>query len=157
MNCAGSVVGWLWMYHLLLMTFEWQECIFYFIILTIDFNSACSQSPSNEAMVWISVAMKLYNSIWVILRAFGAKTPTPTHVKIYKVCIYVTVWVSSVFPWLLEGLTAAWMLWSPTSHTLGSWMQQEKGFCCNKGLLVPALSMEPSHLEEAVGSVECVR
>lgn len=88
-------------------------------------------------------SFRIHSSIWVISRAFGAKLPTPTHVKIYKVCIYVIVWASSVFPWLLEGLTAAWILWSPTSRTSGSWMQQEKGFCCNKRLLVPAASPPP--------------
>lgn len=74
---------------------------------------------------------------WVISRAFGTKTPTPTHAKIYKVCIYVIVWVSSLFPWLLEGLTAAWALWSPTSRMSGSWMQQEKAFVGAKGFWSP--------------------
>lgn len=115
------------------------------------------QNIQNRYFVWSEICSMFtiqtrtrqisFKMIWVMLRAFAAKTPTPTHVKIYKVCIYVIVWVSSVFPWLLEGLTAAWMLWTPSSRRSGSWMQQEKGFCCNKGLH----SMEPCHLEEATG------
>lgn len=56
----------------------------------------------------------------------------PAHVKIYKVCIYVIVWESSVFPWLLEGLTAELTPRNPTSRSSSSWTQQEKDFCCHK-------------------------
>lgn len=51
-----------------------------FIILIKDFKPACS------------TPLKLGNDIIrVKLRDFGAQPPTPTHVKIYKVCVYVTV------------------------------------------------------------------
>lgn len=113
---------------------------------------------STQIRQWYTLCWSfiIQSSNWVILRVFGLRTSAPTHVKIYRVYIYVIVWVDSVFPWLLEGLTVAWIPWSPSSRMSGSWMQQEKGFCWSKGLLVPP-SMEPSHLEEAVGSVVCVR
>lgn len=66
--------------------------------------------------------------IWVRLRKFSAPQ-TPTNENIYTAKICVIVWVNLVFPWLLEGLTGAWVLLRPTSGVSGSWIQQEKLFC----------------------------
>lgn len=73
-----------------------------------------------------SEASLLFGSYW---KLFGVR---PLHVKIYKACICVIVWKSSVFPWLLEGLTAVLTQRNPTIRRSKSWTQLEKDFCCSK-------------------------
>lgn len=100
-------------------------------------------------------------------RVHGPPAEKPTHVKIYKACIYVTVWESSVFPWLLEGLTAGPTLPSPTGRTSASWPHQEKVFRCRKSPPAPprrppsplrsARRSDSGHSEEAVIVVVYVR